>query len=267
MVSHRFYLKNAAFGQLLQAHQWYDRFLSLNYHWFFGVDIVIEGLENLPKDKSVIIAMNQPAYYTAWPFQFALRQEKHHRRVISFVKAKDFENPMLKPIWKASGGIMVPSKSQLILSEIGKQFGRRADPDEYTAVKQAIEQDLAHQVHRTYEQMLRRWQLQTTDVLSSQQCHIIAFPQSSPSKRLLPCQPDLIQEAIKQNVPIVPVGAQGADLVYPGKLPWARKGRVHYRIGKPLVFAGANKSLMLTRAINELLEAPYQLKASTHFKT
>ena len=40
--------------------------------------------------------------------------------------------------------------------------------------------------------------------------------------------------ALHLQIPIVPVGCNGSDLVYPGASPVGRRGRIVYRIGKPI---------------------------------
>lgn len=63
---------------------------------------------------------------------------------------------------------------------------------------------------------------------------LLVFPQGTRSKRLLPGRVGIAQIALRLNVPIVPVGCNGSDQVYPTGSPFGKKGRIVYRIGEPL---------------------------------
>jgi 1-acyl-sn-glycerol-3-phosphate acyltransferase len=66
---------------------------------------------------------------------------------------------------------------------------------------------------------------------------LLIFPQGTRSRRLLPGRVGIGQIALKLRVPVVPVGCNGCDEVYPGGSPFARKGRIVYRIGEPIPYA------------------------------
>ena len=40
--------------------------------------------------------------------------------------------------------------------------------------------------------------------------------------------------ALRLRIPIVPVGCNGSERLYPGGSPFAKRGTVAYRIGKPI---------------------------------
>jgi 1-acyl-sn-glycerol-3-phosphate acyltransferase len=40
--------------------------------------------------------------------------------------------------------------------------------------------------------------------------------------------------AQRLGVDIVPIGCSGSNHCYPGAIPWARRGRIVYRIGEPI---------------------------------
>ncbi len=63
---------------------------------------------------------------------------------------------------------------------------------------------------------------------------LLVFPQGTRSIRLLPGHTGIAQMALHLRMPIVPVGCNGCDRVYPGASPFARKGRIVYRIGEPI---------------------------------
>ncbi|MFU8806896.1 MAG: lysophospholipid acyltransferase family protein, partial [Bradymonadaceae bacterium] len=64
--------------------------------------------------------------------------------------------------------------------------------------------------------------------------HILVFPEGTRSKRLSKGRPGLAQMALRLEATVVPVGCNGSDLVYPGNSPFARGGRIVYRVGEPL---------------------------------
>src|SRR5690606_15126531 len=66
---------------------------------------------------------------------------------------------------------------------------------------------------------------------------LLVFPQGTRSRRLLPAHDGIAQMALHLRIPIVPIGCNGADLVYPGASPFARRGRIVYRVGEPIPHA------------------------------
>jgi len=65
---------------------------------------------------------------------------------------------------------------------------------------------------------------------------LLIFPQGTRSKRLLPGHVGISQIALHLRIPIVPIGCNGSDEVYPGSSPIARRGHVVYRIGEPIPY-------------------------------
>jgi hypothetical protein len=65
---------------------------------------------------------------------------------------------------------------------------------------------------------------------------LLIFPQGTRSRRLLPGKAGIAQIALKLRIPIVPVGCNGSDVVYPGSSPFGRKGHIVYRIGEPIPY-------------------------------
>ena len=63
---------------------------------------------------------------------------------------------------------------------------------------------------------------------------LLIFPQGTRSIRLLESHIGIAQIALHLKIPIVPVGCNGSDTLYPGGSPFAKKGRVVYRIGEPI---------------------------------
>jgi 1-acyl-sn-glycerol-3-phosphate acyltransferase len=65
---------------------------------------------------------------------------------------------------------------------------------------------------------------------------LLVFPQGTRSKRLLPGRIGISQIALHLKMPIVPVGCNGSDIVYPGASPFAGRGKIVYRIGNPIPY-------------------------------
>lgn len=63
---------------------------------------------------------------------------------------------------------------------------------------------------------------------------LLIFPEGTRSQRLTRGKIGLVQMALHLDAPVVPVGCNGSDKLYPGASPVARSGRVVYRIGEPL---------------------------------
>ena len=47
-------------------------FLGPNYKLFAKVNIELENIENIPKDETVIFAMNHTDRFNYWPFQYQM---------------------------------------------------------------------------------------------------------------------------------------------------------------------------------------------------
>jgi len=88
---------------------------------------------------------------------------------------------------------------------------------------------------------------------------LLVFPQGTRSKRLLPGHDGIAQMALHLQIPIVPVGCNGADLVYPGASPFARRGRIVYRIGEPI-----EPAELAPYAVGEAF-APFSAEAERRF--
>jgi 1-acyl-sn-glycerol-3-phosphate acyltransferase len=90
--------------------------------------------------------------------------------------------------------------------------------------------------------------------------HLLVFPQGTRSVRLSRGHIGVAQVAQHLGVDIVPVGCTGSNLVYPGSSPFAKGGRIVYRIGKPLRLDGSELcDYRVTRPFR-----PFTLEAGVH---
>ena len=68
--------------------------------------------------------------------------------------------------------------------------------------------------------------------------NVLVFPEGTRSVRLSKGHDGLAQITQHLGAPILPVGCNGSDRLYPGNLPFSKGGRVVYRIGAPLAVDG-----------------------------
>jgi hypothetical protein len=90
--------------------------------------------------------------------------------------------------------------------------------------------------------------------------HLLVFPQGTRSVRLSRGHIGVAQVAQHLGVDIVPVGCNGSNRVYPGNSPFAKGGRIVYRIGEPLRLDGtALRDYRVTEPFH-----PFTLEAGVH---
>ena len=232
-----------------------------NFTFLPGVDIVVEGLENLPEDKRVILALNHTDRYNPWPLQYTLYRKKLGFTV-TWVKAKYFENWFVGGFMTACNNIPLPSRGYVISTEFRKLIKRPPTNEEYRTIRDMmdgkrnlsspfVEED-TEDVRRFFEgssgsveetvrgleeyfgEMMDVVTNLSTQVMAELNSHLLVCPQGTRSKRLTEGKTGMVQMAQRMGATIVPVGCNGSDRLYPGGSPFAKKGRVVYRIGEPL---------------------------------
>ncbi|MCG3173742.1 MAG: hypothetical protein GMKNLPBB_01943 [Myxococcota bacterium] len=239
--------------------------LTINYHLIPGVDIRLEGLENLPPPP-VIFAMNHTDRYNYWPFQYKLYRTTG-RYTATWVKGKYYEHPFMAAFMQWANNIPTVSWGYLITKDFISTMKRRPTDREYEVLRGAVDaavhgreapypgeapQELAKTprnilgldfdparegwpqlVARLHAAMMRRF-----NEINRQTCDehldLLIFPQGTRSVRLPKGHIGISQVALAHPETVVPVGCNGSDKVYPGSSPWARRGRIVYRIGKPI---------------------------------
>ena len=292
--------------------------LRLDYLFPKRTKITLKGVENIP-DQGVMFALNHTDRYNYWPFQFELFRSGHPRMTMAWVKAKYYENKMLGWFFDQCNNLPLPSMGYLILKDAVATLGRKLSDDEYRALRdlvdfklepEALSSELVNSLGAIlsgprsdfnpeiehYRDYMNRWndrlmglvEKRTVEAVFEKENHIIVFPQGTRSIRLLPAKTGMLEFAFRHNIPIVPVGSNGCEAIYPGGSPFASGGEVEYRIGKPLTaddafsecrveeaytpFTRGSKKFkaqvqkgaeILTNAINELLDEPYQLGKNT----
>lgn len=224
--------------------------------------IELEGEEHLPRDRGVFLAMNHTDRFNYWPFQYEL----HRRRLgytATWVKGKYYENPWMARFLQTMNNIPVPSRGYVITTLYRLATGRRPSEEDYRYLRDLVDGQLTEgaatppgvlplfRAHGGgdaaafeaffegyFDAMIDKVVSLNDQALNTLHHHILVFPQGTRSIRLSHGHTGLIQMAQHLGAAIVPVGCNGSDQVYPGNSPFAKGGRIVYRIGAPLELDG-----------------------------
>ena len=227
--------------------------------------IVLEGVENIPRDRTVMFALNHTDRYNYWPFQYEMWRRSDLPFTTTWVKAKYYENRWLGWFFDQCNNIPLPSRGYLILQDARAVLGRKLEDSEYRVLRNLVDGKLEQKEisgaasadvgrllteprrdfrpgEETYSAFMHRWndrlmglvEQRTLQALFENHNNVIVFPQGTRSIRLLAGKPGLAQFALRHEIPVVPVGSMGSEEAYPGGSPWAGGGTCRYRIGQPL---------------------------------
>lgn len=256
------HLSKRPLGQVFLA----ETIMRLDYRWPRRTDIVLEGLEHLPRDRGVILAMNHTDRYNYWPFQYAM----YHRRNLPFtatwVKGKYYESAVMARFFDKTNNIPVPSRGYVISTEFRRAMKRVPTGDEYRRLRDLVDgktdslegasEALRELVGRgvspgepivptfrarfdeRFDAMMREVTRLNHRAIFELGLNVLVFPEGTRSRRLRKGLTGLAQMAQHLGVAIVPVGCNGSDKVYPGNSPFAKGGRIVYRVGAPLEVDG-----------------------------
>ncbi len=262
----RLKLSERSFGQRVVA----SIFLMPNFNLPPRTRVVLEGIESIPRNRSVIFALNHTDRYNYWPFQYAMWQRGDLPYTTTWVKGKYYENKWLGWFFDQCNNIPLPSRGYLILQDARATLGRRLADGEYRVLRNLVDGSLEQgalpestsadtrrlldtprrdfrPAEETYAAFMHRWndrlmglvERRTLEALRERRNNLIVFPQGTRSIRLIPGKPGLAQFALRHEVPVVPVGSMGSEDAYPGGNPWAKGATCRYRIGKPLTVEDA----------------------------
>ncbi len=263
-------LHRTPWGQLLMA-----QILRLDYRFPRRTEIVLEGTEHLEPGQSYILAMNHTDRYNYWPFQYQLSRQRLGYTA-TWVKGKYYENPFIAAFMDAMNNIPLPSRGYVITTRFREAVGRVPSDEEYRALRGLADGELAEAASalaravgdmkaflrdfaEVFDRMIDQVMRLNRQALEFGQ-HLLVFPQGTRSVRLSRGHIGVAQVAQHLGVDIVPVGCNGSNLVYPGSGPFAKGGRIVYRIGKPLRLDGSElRDYRVTTPFR-----PFTLEAGVH---
>lgn len=301
-------LQSLSIQKIPRGQQWFSYFLQMSYALFRRTHIEIEGIENLPLDRPAFLAMNHTDRYNCWPFQYVLAR-RHKKYASTWVKAKYFKNPFVRFFLLQTNNIPIAPKGILISKSFSRHMKRPPNNAEYRQIKDymsasdrsklqlsdTIKQYFSDAPEQRIAEIETEFAGLSKEVVRLNQeafdrgHHIIIFPQGTRSIRLSKGHNGLAQMSQRLKADIIPIGCSGSDRCYPGVSPWARGGKIHYRIGKPIRFNGpeltphqiqedfipfsaeatrqyqdqfAQITNIVMEQLNSLVDAPYQF--STH---
>jgi 1-acyl-sn-glycerol-3-phosphate acyltransferase len=226
-----------------------------NYRIFAKVDIQIENIERIPRNENVIFAMNHTDRFNYWPFQYKLWSMRCFSYTTVWVKGKYYRNSLLAKGLDLCNLIPVPSMGYLIEEYYTKKFKQRLDRNVYRAIKDIIDgkyesieayprkaaealnalgEQFADFVRNQYELIMERVAELSRTALSEKKLNLIIFPEGTRGAQLGEGRTGVAQIALSTGKKIVPVGSNNSDQLYTGSLPFAKSGKIIYRVGEPL---------------------------------
>ncbi len=243
--------------------------LAPNYHIPPRVSIEVEGYDRLP-DGPVVYAMNHTDRYNYWPFQYHLYRNRG-RFTATWVKGKYYESALVGRFMELTNNIPTVSKGYLVTKDFSATLGRRPTDEEYRTLRDRVDAVAAGDdpgprpelpgtealfdrprgmLGREYDPSQESWEAAVVELYRAMMrrfvelnieatdlgLDLLVFPEGTRSVRLQKGRIGLAQLALKYRWTIVPVGANGCDQCYPGARPFARPGRIVYRIGDPITW-------------------------------
>ncbi|MCB9704150.1 MAG: 1-acyl-sn-glycerol-3-phosphate acyltransferase [Myxococcales bacterium] len=277
----RIRLSKRPLGQLLVAN------LGLRWDYRFPrrTEIVIEGVENIPSDRGVFLAMNHTDRYNYWPLQYELYR-RGLRMTATWVKGKYYEGGMTARFLDFTNNIPLPSRGYVITIEFRREIGRPPSREEYRVLRDLVDRKIAADdplpadasadlrrfvggdeglsaflvgFDRRFDAMIHEVVRLNREALTRHELNVLVFPEGTRSRRLGRGRTGLAQMSQHLSAAIVPIGCSGSDRCYPSNSPFSRGGRIVYRVGAPLEPDGPElgpyrvppEVLPLTRAATE----------------
>lgn len=244
--------------------------LTPNYRHLPGVDIQIEGLQNIP-DEPVIYAMNHTDRFNYFPFMYKL-WKLEDRYMTVWVKGKYYENPLVGTFMELTSNLPTVSRGYIITKDFSLTLDRRPTEAEYDTLRELVNEEAAPQgdpstvdtsaipaalfdtkrnilgvdydpaelsyargINRVFDAMMREF-VNLNERSFELGLDLLVFPQGTRSIRLPRGRIGMMEIALRYQKTIVPVGCNGCDLIYTGSVPIAKKGTVVYRVGKPIAY-------------------------------
>jgi len=231
--------------------------LAVDYRLPRRTEIIVEGLDRIPQDRSVFLAMNHTDRYNYWPLQYHMHT-CGLRYTATWVKGKYYQHPLMAWFMDQTGNIPLPSRGYVAASAFQAAQGRPPDPTEYRALRDLLDGQPGAPSSPALPPAVAAWTSQTggpsawshtwrdrfhdmmTEVMRINRdaldvgLHVLVFPEGTRHKRLGRGHTGLVQAAWHLGAAIIPIGCNGSDRVYPGNSPSAKGGRIVYRVGQVL---------------------------------
>jgi len=236
-----------------------------NFEWFPGVEIIFEG-DIDPSLGPVILAVNHTDRYGYFPLAYKWWKD-FDRYFVAWAKGKYFENQLLGYAIEKLGGIPTVSRGYLVTRDFVDFSGRPPDEGQYRHLREWVDgeglgeapssldfpsglltsgrnilgrdfnpsrENYAQAICALYARMMERF-VELHGICFAAGRDLMIFPEGTRSVRLGVLRQGIAQLALHFKVPVIPVGCNGSDAIYPGACPLARGGRVVYRFGAPLM--------------------------------
>ncbi|MEM8608626.1 MAG: hypothetical protein AAGF92_16095 [Myxococcota bacterium] len=244
--------------------------LAPNYNVLPGIDVKIEGFERIP-DEPVVFAMNHTDRFNYFPFMYKLWRELG-RYMTVWVKGKYYETAAVGLFMELTSNIPTVSRGYIITKDFTLTMGRRPTEAEYETLRAVVNAEAepdsdpstvdlsdvpdallrtkrdilgvgfdparetyARGINNVFAAMMRQF-VKLNERSFDLGLDLLVFPQGTRSIRLPRGRIGMMEVALRYKKTIVPVGCNGCDLIYPGSLPIAKKGKVVYRVGKPILY-------------------------------
>jgi 1-acyl-sn-glycerol-3-phosphate acyltransferase len=262
----RIRLMKRPIGQVFFGHT----VLAPNYGRLPGIDIQLEGLDNVPNEP-VIFAMNHTDRFNYFPFMYKMWKLKE-RYITVWVKGKYYENPVVGTFMELTSNLPTVSRGYIITKDFTLTLGRRPTEAEYDTLRALVNEEAAPDgdpstvdtstipqvlletkrnilgvdfdpsrqsyaagINAVFDAMMRQF-VKLNERSFELGLDLLVFPQGTRSIRLPKGRIGMMEIAMRYKKTIVPIGCNGCDLVYTGSVPIAKKGTVVYRIGKPITY-------------------------------
>jgi 1-acyl-sn-glycerol-3-phosphate acyltransferase len=231
--------------------------LSFDYAFPRRTEIVVEGVERIPQDRAVFLAMNHTDRYNYWPFQYTMYR-RGLRFTATWVKGKYYEHPLIAKFMDLTGNIPLPSRGYVVATAFKAAHGRPPSEEEYRVLRDLVDERAVDDVPAAVDELFSRaggreaWAeaerqrfsemmdevMRITRQGMDRGLHILVFPEGTRSIRLSRGRTGMMQAAQHLGAAIVPIGCNGSHRVYPANSPSAKGGRIVYRVGEVLEIDG-----------------------------
>ncbi len=100
-------------------------------------------------------------------------------------------------------------------------------------------------VEEHYDILMEKAAQMSHTALFEKKLSLIVFPEGTRAQVLGEGKTGIAQLALNTGKPVIPVGCNFSDTIYPGNSPIAKKGTIVYRIGKPMTVDGELKNFRI----------------------